>query len=102
MGAVPATGLEQRLGGKRAGQGRSAPEGREIPVEAYRLKKIVILILIFLNLFLLGMLGRQLWQERSAQYRLEQELRQLYAGNEMALAEDVSLVPPPPDRKSVV
>ena len=66
-------------------------------MEAYRLKKIIILILLFLNLFLLGMLGRQLWQERSAQRRLEQELRRLYESSEMVLAEDVDLVPPPPD-----
>ena len=70
-------------------------------MEAYRLKKMIILILVFLNLFLLEMLGRQLWQERAAQRRLEQELRQLYEGYEMTLAEDVDLVPPPPDSLSL-
>jgi len=66
-------------------------------LEAYRLKNIVILILVFLNLFLLGMLGRHLWQERSTQLQLEEELRRLYAANDLRLAEEIDLTSPPPD-----
>ena len=66
-------------------------------MEAYRLKNITILILVFLNLFLLGLLVRHLWQEKTAQWSLEQELRQLYASHEMELAEDIDLTTSPPD-----
>ena len=57
-------------------------------MEAPRLKNIIILILAFLDLFLLGVVVRHLWQERYAQRRLEEELRALYVSHEIELAED--------------
>ena len=71
-------------------------------MEAHRIKTIVILILAFLNLFLLGMLVRHLWLERSAQNRLENELRQLYSAQDMELAEELELTVPAPDTLSLV
>lgn len=65
-------------------------------MEAHRLKNIAIMILVFLNLFLLGIWGRHLWQERSAQRRMEQELHQLCTDQGLALAEGMDLSSPPP------
>ena len=64
-------------------------------MDAYRLKNITILILVILNLFLLGIWGRHLWQDRSSQRRMEQELRQFCSDQGLHLAEDIDLVPPP-------
>ena len=66
-------------------------------MDAPRLKNIIILILAFLDLFLLGVVVRHLWQERYAQRRLEEELRALYVSHEIELAEDLDLTAPPPD-----
>ena len=61
------------------------------------MKNITILILVFLNLFLLGLLGRHLWQEHTSQRRLENELRQLYASHGMTLAQEIDLITAPPE-----
>lgn len=70
-------------------------------MEAHRVKNIVILILAFLNLFLLGMLVRHLWLEHAAQSRLEEELRLLCAAQGLELAEDLALAEPAPDTLSL-
>jgi len=71
-------------------------------LEVHRLKNIAIMILIFLNLFLLGIWGRHLWQERSTQRRMEQELHQLCLSQGLSLAEDIDLSVPPPASLSLI
>lgn len=60
-------------------------------METYRLKNIAIVILALLNGFLLLLLGYQYYQSQMAAAETERQLRTLFAGSHLALAEDVDL-----------
>lgn len=60
-------------------------------METYRLKNIAIVILALLNGFLLLLLGYQYYQSQVAAAETERQLRTLFAGSHLALAEDVDL-----------
>ena len=58
-------------------------------METYRLKNIVILILLLLNLFLLGLILHLRLQQRHTSLALEQQLTRLYENSGISLPEDL-------------
>lgn len=58
-------------------------------METYRLKNIVILILLLLNLFLLGLLMNFRYQQRHTAQELEQQLVQLFDSHGISLPQDL-------------
>ena len=58
-------------------------------METYRLKNIVILILLLLNLFLLGLIVHLRLQQRHTALALEQQLVRLYENNGISLPEEL-------------
>lgn len=56
-------------------------------METYRLKNIIILILVLLNLFLLGLLLNFRYQQRHTSQALEQQLVRLYENHGISLPE---------------
>lgn len=63
-------------------------------METYRLKNIAILILLLLNAFLLLLLGYQYMQARQSASDTVEQLRELFSGNQLALADSVDLLQP--------
>ena len=63
-------------------------------METYRLKNIAILILLLLNAFLLMLLGYQHMQSKQADADMVEQLRVLFSGNQLSLADSVDLLQP--------
>ena len=64
-------------------------------METRRLKNISILILLMLNIFLLLLLGYQELQARRSQIDAEEQLRDLFAAEQLTLSREVDLSQPP-------
>ena len=64
-------------------------------METRRLKNISILILLILNIFLLLLLGYQELQARRSQIDAEEQLRDLFAAEQLTLSHEVDLSQPP-------
>lgn len=54
-------------------------------METHQLKRIIIIILALVDLALLGLLGRNLWQQRSAEGETLRQLQTLYASHGVTL-----------------
>lgn len=63
-------------------------------METYRLKNIAILILLLLNAFLLTLLGYQHMQSRQSDSDTVEQLRVLFSGNQLSLADSVDPLQP--------
>ena len=63
-------------------------------METYRLKNIAILILLLLNAFLLTLLGYQHMQSRHSDSDPAEQLRVLFPGNQLSLADSVDPLQP--------
>lgn len=57
-------------------------------METHQLKRIIIIVLALVNLALLALLGRNEWQQRSAEQETLLQLRTLYASHGVELAVD--------------
>ncbi len=68
-------------------------------MDRYRLKNIIILILVLVNLFLLGSLASRKTAETSARRRTVQELVDLFAAYDMTLDPEVISDETPPDSR---
>ena len=65
-------------------------------MQSSRLKNIIILILLLLNLFLLGSLGSRKLSERNARQRVQEQLVSLFASADLELSADVISFQVPP------
>ena len=70
-------------------------------MESFRLKNIVIIILVILNLFLAALLVNYRLQGARARQNLLDELNSLFAANAISLSEDLELDTPPLSSLSV-